>query len=305
MGHIVNAWAGVLGGLFGLGAVLIVLSVPSLQRDVRIRIAPYIADVSEGAFELIEQRRADAGVSSRVLAALRKLLVRFGPSGSELERLMRRAGQSGGAARARLTLLLSGLVGVGAGAGISLIASGPLIIRLLLPVVAGIAAGWLSLRLLIGRANRRCAQIERELPTVLEFLSLCIASGEALPDAIARVARVGSGELVAELGEVNRMSRLGVPLPMALTSCSTELAIPALTRLTTQLVAALDRGSPLGEVLKAQAADQRVQFKRELLESAGRKEIAMMLPLVFLILPITVLFAVWPGLIAFNTGFLP
>lgn len=305
MGRIVNAWAGVLGGLFGLGAVLIVLSVPSLQRDVRIRIAPYIADVSEGAFELIEQRRADAGVSSRVLAALRKLLVRFGPSGSELERLMRRAGQSGGAARARLTLLLSGLVGVGAGAGISLIASGPLIIRLLLPVVAGIAAGWLSLRLLIGRANRRCAQIERELPTVLEFLSLCIASGEALPDAIARVARVGSGELVAELGEVNRMSRLGVPLPMALTSCSTELAIPALTRLTTQLVAALDRGSPLGEVLKAQAADQRVQFKRELLESAGRKEIAMMLPLVFLILPITVLFAVWPGLIAFNTGFLP
>ena len=305
MGGIVNAWAGVLGGLFGLGAVLMVLSVPSLQRDVRFRIAPYIADVSEGAFELIEQRRADSGVSSRVLAALRRLLVRFGPSGSELERLMRRAGQSGGAARARLTLLLSGLVGVGAGAGISLIASGPLIIRLLLPVVAGIAAGWLSLRLLIGRANRRCAQIERELPTVLEFLSLCIASGEALPDAIARVARVGSGELVAELGEVNRMSRLGVPLPMALTSCSTELAIPALTRLTTQLVAALDRGSPLGEVLKAQAADQRVQFKRELLESAGRKEIAMMLPLVFLILPITVLFAVWPGLIAFNTGYLP
>ena len=43
--------------------------------------------------------------------------------------------------------------------------------------------------------------------------------------------------------------------------------------------------------------------KRELMESAGRKEIAMMVPLVFGVLPLTVLFAVYPGIALINLGF--
>ena len=38
--------------------------------------------------------------------------------------------------------------------------------------------------------------------------------------------------------------------------------------------------------------------KRRLLEAGGRKEIAMMVPVVFLVLPVTVLFALFPGLIS-------
>jgi tight adherence protein C len=33
-----------------------------------------------------------------------------------------------------------------------------------------------------------------------------------------------------------------------------------------------------------------------LIEAGGKKEIAMMVPVVFLVLPITILFAVYPGL---------
>ena len=35
--------------------------------------------------------------------------------------------------------------------------------------------------------------------------------------------------------------------------------------------------------------------KRQLLESAGRREIGMMVPVVFLVLPITIVFALFPG----------
>jgi tight adherence protein C len=42
--------------------------------------------------------------------------------------------------------------------------------------------------------------------------------------------------------------------------------------------------------------------KRSLMESAGRKEIGMMIPLVFGVLPLTVLFAVYPGLALLNLG---
>ena len=60
---------------------------------------------------------------------------------------------------------------------------------------------------------------------------------------------------------------------------------------------AIERGTPLAEVLRSQAMDVREAGKRALLEAGGRKEISMMLPVVFMILPITVLFALYPGLL--------
>ncbi len=40
-----------------------------------------------------------------------------------------------------------------------------------------------------------------------------------------------------------------------------------------------------------------------LLELAGKKEVAMLVPLVFLILPVTILFAVYPGIVVLQVGF--
>ena len=51
------------------------------------------------------------------------------------------------------------------------------------------------------------------------------------------------------------------------------------------------------------AQDAREESKRALLEAAGRKEVAMLVPLVFLILPVTVLVAIWPGVLVLRMGF--
>jgi tight adherence protein C len=58
---------------------------------------------------------------------------------------------------------------------------------------------------------------------------------------------------------------------------------------------AVERGTPLAEVLRAQAVDVREAGKRLLLESAGRREIGMMVPVVFFVLPVTIVFALFPG----------
>jgi len=76
-----------------------------------------------------------------------------------------------------------------------------------------------------------------------------------------------------------------------------------LVRFVDGMVVAVERGTPLAEVLRAQASDVRDSAKRELMESAGRKEIGMMVPLVFGVLPLTVVFAVYPGVAALNLGF--
>ena len=68
------------------------------------------------------------------------------------------------------------------------------------------------------------------------------------------------------------------------------------------LLGILTRGAPLAHVLQDQAVDAREDAKRALIEAAGRKEILMLLPLVFLILPLSVLFAVFPGIVMLRLG---
>jgi tight adherence protein C len=59
---------------------------------------------------------------------------------------------------------------------------------------------------------------------------------------------------------------------------------------------AVERGTPLADVLRAQAQDVRESGRRALMEQGGKKEVLMMVPVVFLILPVTVAFAVFPSI---------
>jgi tight adherence protein C len=66
---------------------------------------------------------------------------------------------------------------------------------------------------------------------------------------------------------VTAMERLAVRAPM-----------PPVVRFVDGLVVAVERGTPLGDVLRAQAADVREQHKRDLIEAGGRREVLMLVP---------------------------
>jgi tight adherence protein C len=62
-----------------------------------------------------------------------------------------------------------------------------------------------------------------------------------------------------------------------------------------KLSIALNRGTPLASSLDALAHSLRRKFYNELLSRAGSNETKMMVPLVALVLPVTVLFALYPS----------
>jgi tight adherence protein C len=62
------------------------------------------------------------------------------------------------------------------------------------------------------------------------------------------------------------------------------------------MLVALDRGTPLADVLRAQAHDARAEERQRLMESAGRRDVAMLVPIVFLVLPSVVLIAAFPAI---------
>jgi tight adherence protein C len=303
----------VLGATLGLGLWLVVSAVPRIGRPRLVeRVAPYVADLSAEAREMLARRPADPGPVLGVLVAplahrVRGLLSSWLGGNEVVAKRLRQSGTTASVERFRGEQLAWSAAGFVLGAALALAAPAftvmPSALRLALPLVAAALGAVVRDWLLQRTARRRLARISDELPTVLEFLTLSLTAGEGMLDAIRRVARVGSGELPAELSRVVTAVGTGVPLAAALVDLRDGLDHPALSRALDQVLGALERGAPLAAVLRSQAGDAREQAKRTIIELAGRKEIAMLVPLIFLILPVTIAFALFPGYLVLQAGF--
>ncbi|WP_430645609.1 type II secretion system F family protein [Agromyces sp. GXS1127] len=301
------------GAVLGLGLWLVVASVPRIGRARLVdRVAPYITDISAEARAMRARPASDPGsvIGMLVLPAARRaraILSSILGGNDAIARRLRQAGAEVTVERFRGRQLLWATTGFAFGALFALFApameTAPTVLRWAVPpfgaIAAAIAADWMLQR----AARRRLARITSELPTVLEFLTLSLTAGEGMLDALRRVARTGSGELSREFAGVVAAVGTGVPLGAALADVRDGLEHPALSRAIDQVLGALERGTPLAEVLRAQAGDARSEAKRTLIELAGRKEIAMLVPLVFLILPVTIAFALFPGYLVLQAGF--
>lgn len=154
--------------------------------------------------------------------------------------------------------------------------------------------------LLTRAAERRARQMVAEFPTIADMLALAVAAGQGPLGALEHVTTICHGPLSQELGRVVADAQTGHPLTHALAEMAHRTGEMSIARFADGLTVALERGTPLADVLRAQAQDARGSAKGELIETAGKKDVLMMAPVVFLVLPITVLFAVYPGASALN-----
>ena len=174
------------------------------------------------------------------------------------------------------------------------------------PIAAFLGAGagvWARNQWLTRSIHRREKLMLAEFPAVAELMALAVGAGESAVGALERVCRVAEGELAGEFRAVLAQTRSGAGLSTALQDFSARTDVVALGRFVDGIVVAIERGTPLADVLRAQAQDVRDHDKRVLMEVAGKKEIAMLVPVVFFILPLSVVFAVFPGLAVLNLGF--
>ncbi|MGO1542803.1 MAG: type II secretion system F family protein [Gulosibacter sp.] len=304
----------VLFGLtLGFGLWSIVGVVPRLARPRLIdRVAPFVTDVSDEARNHVNRGTVDplpvlGTLVSPVIAWLSGALNTI-VGGNDLVRVrLRQSGSAMTLERFRTEQAVWALVGaiIGVlGAVLMLRSSAQYLLgAIILPPLC--AAGAVALRdfLLRRAAEARIRRIASEYPTVLEFLSLSLAAGEGIVDALIRLSKMGHSELSREFAGVVVRVRSGTSIATALRTLGRDLGYTPLTRTLDHIVTAMERGAPLVEALRAQAQDARDLSKRELLEESGKSEVRMMVPLVMLILPITVLFAVYPSFFVLTNTF--
>lgn len=298
--------SGALVGLVGgTGLVIAVSRLPFLRRPtLEDRVGPYVRDVTGLAWP-----QADASMHP-----LPNLVKIFGPAiddaatrlgrilggASSVRRRLDAAGDARSVQAFRVHQVLAAAVGFGVALVLSLLllagggAGRPVVI--LVGCGFGVLAGVLGQDYALSRAvSRREQVLLAELPVVAELLALAVAAGEGPVAALERVARTARGQLGGELRRALVEARAGGGLVPALDAIARRTNVPALARFTDAFAVALDRGTPLADVLRAQAEDAREAGRRSLVEAGGRKEIAMLVPVVFGILPVTVLFALFPA----------
>lgn len=302
-----------LGLVLGLGLWLVSASVPRIGRPRLVeRVAPYVADLSSEARAMLARRSSDPTpvlgfVIGPAVRRLRVVVAEWLGGNEVIAKRLRQAGatatverfRAGQLAWAAAAFVIASVLAIAAPTFSGL----PAIVRIALPLVAAGLGAALRDWMLQRSARRRLSRISSELPTVLEFLTLSLTAGDGMLDAIRRVANAGSGEIPGEFARVVTAVGTGVPLGQALAELRDGLDHPALSRALDQVLGALERGAPLAGVLRSQAGDARDEARRTVIELAGRKEIAMLVPLIFLILPVTVAFALFPGYLVLQAGF--
>ncbi|MCA1781402.1 MAG: type II secretion system F family protein [Dermatophilaceae bacterium] len=290
-----------LGLVAALGILLIWAGLPMRRRiGLLERVAPYVQDTPRPSRLLI-----GATADTRIARALAPLIAEFGTrldavlGGTDsVRRRLHRAGVPADVERFRAEQVLWGVAGAVGGAAIGTLiwVTGGSPLRALLFIAVGLGVGVVAKDMHLTRVAERREQIMlAEFPTIAELLALSVAAGEGAVGSLTRVTRLSHGELATELGRCLADARAGASLPTALQGLADRTGLPSLSRFVDGIVIAVDRGTPLADVLRAQAQDVREEGRRLVMEAGGKKEIAMMAPVVFLILPITVVFAAFPG----------
>ncbi|MDO5671635.1 MAG: type II secretion system F family protein [Actinomycetaceae bacterium] len=261
------------------------------------RVGPYVRSRQD-----VGPMDANRDVGTRVRRGIIALLSRLGSTTSSVERRISLAGSRQVVGDIRLAQLLGASVGMLISCAICALGLwlGTMQLWQALGLIAVFTLSGAMLRdvYLSHEAKARQKSLDRELPDVIELLALAVGSGAGILAALTTVSQRCSGAIGEELRSVVAVCQSGETLHVALTSLHSRNEVPALTRLSEALITAIDRGTPVATVLRDHARDARNSWRTELLAQGGRKEIHMMVPVVFLILPLTVLFALYPGLAA-------
>lgn len=161
-------------------------------------------------------------------------------------------------------------------------------------------AGLMGFVLYLGKSNKKVVnqlnkELEDEIGTQIQLLTILISSGMSPARSISVLSNSANSVSSRALKRVVQDVESGYSLIEALDRLKTAYPSTSLRRFVTTLILGIERGSALTPILTAQVRDSRTAHKNEIMRRAGKAEIGLMIPVVFLILPISILFALWPS----------
>jgi tight adherence protein C len=158
----------------------------------------------------------------------------------------------------------------------------------------GVGAPYVLLR---RRARRRRRQIERALPDTLDLLLTSVEAGLGVDAAFALVTEKSQGPVAEVFTEYLKQVGLGRSRRDALSDIADRTGSDGLRRLSATVSQSWEVGASMGDVLRLQASELRVERRRKAEEVAQRAPFWMTIPLVLCFLPAMACVVVVPSII--------
>ncbi|MGY5884696.1 type II secretion system F family protein [Modestobacter lacusdianchii] len=164
-------------------------------------------------------------------------------------------------------------------------------------VVAVLAAYHLPEAALWGRGQERQQVIGRELPDVLDQMTIAVEAGLGFEAALSRAATTGRGALAEELVRTQHDIAAGRPRRAAYEALAARTRVPDLRRFVGAVNQADVYGIPLADVLRVQADEMRVKRRQRAEEQAMKVPVKVTFPLMVCILPALMIVVVGPAVL--------
>lgn len=147
------------------------------------------------------------------------------------------------------------------------------------------------------KAKARQDSVLRALPTALDLITVCMEAGLSFDSGLAKVVEKTRGTLSDEFGRVLHEMQIGKARRDALRDMAERLRLRDVSSFVSAIVQADQMGMSLGPVMRAQSEDVRERRRQAAEEMAMKAPIKMLFPLIFCILPATVLVVLGPGIV--------
>lgn len=152
----------------------------------------------------------------------------------------------------------------------------------------------------ITRTEVKQSEINEELVSILQMLSIMVSAGESPMSALKYVSKRSEGILPRLIKQSFMKYEDGRTITQTLDFIATATGSLQVRRLTNSIQIAIHRGTPILEVINNQVLALNKQINFNLMKLSGKSEITLLIPVVFLILPVSISFAIWPSIYGLN-----
>lgn len=216
---------------------------------------------------------------------------------AKLDRSIQLAGRPPGWTASRIVVTRTLAVGVALFIFFALVADGATPVRFMTGVVFVFIAFAAPGALIQNRATARQEIIQRELPDVLDQVSIAIESGLGFEGAFARIGERRSGPLAEEVVRTVQDMRLGMSRREAYQALADRTDVDDLRRFVKSIVQAEQYGISISSVVRTQAGEIRFKRKARAEGKALQVPVKILFPLLVCILPVLFIVVLTPAII--------